>query len=707
MDNRFGFRDLVMAGLCLLVIIVVLLAMKQYDRQYQRVVRLGDELRDQTAEQAQIRRDIGELRRLIEQGVRVQSSNTSDTASTTPATAPHTQATTATTTNPSTAVAVAPLQLTGNDSFDRLRAMRNQPDFAEGDWCVDAFGANVAKVTPLVSVDAYGAAIQARVIENLADRDPQTLQWKPTLAESWSIEDNTTQWQQYVDARMAVPLSEDEIIKEPGCPPVDQTQPRADYIAKRLAEGRRLDDIVNEPDCPPATAITFRLRQGITYSDGSPLTSDDIVWSYQWIMNPAVDAPRDRQGMENVKSVTAQGPYEVAFAFKEPYFESFGRAAGMTILSRRFYEKYTPQQFNQLPGLLIGTGPYRLESPSDWAPGKLLVLVRNQRYWGVRPAFDRLIYREVNLDAARLTMFRNREIDLFSAQPEQYKQLLTEPDLLARTRHFEFERITGGYGFIAWNGKRLNQHVTPFADARVRRAMTMLIDRQRLFDEILLGYGIPVTGPFNRLSPQTDPTIEPWPFDVTTARNLLRECGYFDRNNDGIIDGPDGQPFRFKVTFPSQTGFWDRVMLSLKDNLARAGVVMELDPLEWSVFAERIKARDFDALCMAWSGGIESDIRQMFHSKSIADGGDNFTAYSNPKLDALIDQARREVNEEKRMPLWQQCHRILHDDQPYTFLYSRKSLIFMDGRIQNIEPVRLGLNDRYEWFVPRAVQLRR
>ncbi len=703
MDNRFGFRDFVMAGLCLLVVIVVLLAMKQYDRQYQRVVRIGDELRDQTAEQAQLRRDIGELRRLIEQGVRVQSSQTSATASTSPGISSHTDATPATS---DSQIAVA-MTGAGNDSFERLRAMRQHADFAEGDWCVDAFGANVAKVTPLVSVDAYGAAIQARVIENLADRDPQTLQWKPTLAQSWRIDDNTPAWQTFVDARMAVPLTEAQIIREPGCPPADQTQARSDYIVKRLAEGHRLDDIVNEPECPPATSITFQLRQGVTYSDGSPFTSDDIVWSYQWIMNPAVDAPRERQVMENVKSVTANGLNEVTFAFKEPYFESFGRAAGMTILSRRFYEQYTPQQFNQLPGLLIGTGPYRLESPSDWAPGQLLALVRNQRYWGVRPAFDRLIYREVNLDAARMTLFRNREIDLFSAQPEQYKQMLKEPDLLARSKHFEFERITGGYGFVAWNAKRLNHHVTPFADARVRRAMTMLIDRQRLFDEILLGFGIPVTGPFNRLSPQTDPTIEPWPFDVTTARNLLREAGYFDRNNDGIIDSPDGQPFRFKVTFPSQTGFWDRVMLSLKDNLARAGVVMELDPLEWSVFAERIKARDFEALCMAWSGGIESDIRQMFHSKSILDGGDNFTGYSNPKLDALIDQARREVNEEKRMPLWQQCHRILHDDQPYTFLYSRKSLIFIDDRIQNIEPVRLGLNDRYEWFVPKAVQLRK
>ncbi|NJL30578.1 MAG: hypothetical protein HC898_02500, partial [Phycisphaerales bacterium] len=133
-------------------------------------------------------------------------------------------------------------------------------------------------MTPLISVDAYGAAIQARVIEGLADRDPQTLQWKPLLAQSWQIQDNTPSWRQYVDARLAVPLTENEIILEAECPSPDKPDDRAAYIAKRLAEGRRLQDVSNEPECPPATLITFKLREGVNFSNGSPFTSDDIVW---------------------------------------------------------------------------------------------------------------------------------------------------------------------------------------------------------------------------------------------------------------------------------------------------------------------------------------------------------------------------------------------------------------------------------------------
>ena len=160
------------------------------------------------------------------------------------------------------------------------------------------------------------------------------------------------------------------------------------------------------------------------------------------------------------------------------------------------------------------------------------------------------------------------------------------------------------------------------------------------------------------------------------------------------------------MTYPSKTNFWDRVLLMVKDSLAKVGVTMELEPLEWAVFDRRIKARDFDALCMAWSGGYESDVWQMFYSTQAKNGADNFTSYINPKLDVLLDEARRTVIDEKRMPLWQQVHQILHEDQPYTFLYSRKATIFIDNRLKNVSRTQAGLNDRDEWYVPRTQQFR-
>jgi peptide/nickel transport system substrate-binding protein len=96
----------------------------------------------------------------------------------------------------------------------------------------------------------------------------------------------------------------------------------------------------------------------------------------------------------------------------------------------------------------------------------------------------------------------------------------------------------------------------------------------------------------------------------------------------------------------------------------------------------------------------------MFHSSQIAGGANNFTSFSNPELDRLIDQARRTVDEDQRMKLWQACHRILHDEQPYTFMLRRKSLVFIDKRVHNVQRVLTGLNDRGEWYVPGPLQTR-
>jgi len=131
---------------------------------------------------------------------------------------------------------------------------------------------------------------------------------------------------------------------------------------------------------------------------------------------------------------------------------------------------------------------------------------------------------------------------------------------------------------------------------------------------------------------------------------------------------------------------------------------VKLNPIQFAVFVDRLNNKNFDAISLCWGGTIESDPYQIFHSDMIEGEGDNFVSYANAELDQLIERARREVVEQQRMPLWRQVHRILHEDQPYTFLYSRKSLIFIDDRFKNVERVKLGINDRTEWYVPRAEQ---
>ena len=538
------------------------------------------------------------------------------------------------------------------DAFDRARRATAQPDHATGDWLMLAFATGLRTITPLVSSDAYASEVQSYVIESLLNRDPDTLEWRGLLAEDWSVS----------------------------------------------GDGK---------------TITFRLRRDVSFSDGAPLTARDVAFTFEFIMNEVIAAPRERAYLSRIERVTALDDHTVEFFFAEPYFNSLQLAGALGILPAHFYGRYleNPRVFNESRGLLLGSGPYRLSDPENWTPDQGRVeLERNPRYWGpVDPPFDRIVWRVIENDSARLTTFRNQDIDVYGARPREYQRLVDDAALRERTHHFEYMGPTAGYSYIAWNQERAGQP-TRFADPRVRRALSYMTDVERVIDEVLLGYAERAVSPFSPRSPQHDPAHAPIPFDLERARALLAEAGYEDRNGDGILQGPDGRNFEFELTFFQDNEDTRRMVLFLRDLYARAGIVMRPRPTEWSVMLENLNQKDFDAITLGWTSGIEIDIFQMFHSTQTVEGGDNFMSHRNPKLDRLIDAARAEVDEAARMPLWRQAERVLVEDQPYTFLFRRNSLVFVDHRISNLENTALGLNLMMvpvEIYVPFALQRRR
>jgi len=686
MENRFGFKDFLVITLLLCVIIVVGLAMFQIDRQYKRLVSIDSHLAAMTDQSAQQSRLLRDLTKQLASGLVVTGG-------------------TGSTTVPATTSSAAPLK----DPFIYQKLAAEQPDYAEGDWLISNFGVKISKITPLLSSDVYASIMQNRVLEALAYRDPETFEWIPLLAASWTEPvDNRAAWQAYVDKRMKDPLTVEEVKQEKDFPPDEKSADREKYTADRMKQGRRESDVINEPACPPALSIRFQLRPNVVFSNGDPFTADDLVFTFQFIMNPKVDAPRQRTSVERIKAVTAISEHEVEFSFKEPFFESFSLAASFSPMSRKFYSKYSVKEFNESVGLLIGTGPYRMKDPSGWHPGDALEMVRNERYWGMPGPFDRLYWREVEEDAASLTLFRNGETDTFVATADQYDTLKNDQALLARAQPYEFYARDGGYSYVAWNQLRVGKP-TRFADKRVRKAMTLLINRDRMSQDIFRGYAKPAPGPFGIASHQNDPAIKPWPYDSDRAMQLLAEAGYTKKDAQGVLLGPDGTPFKFRLCYGNKSPVTERMVLSIKDSMARVGIVLEQEPTDWPIMLKKIDTRDFDAITLGWSGGIETDIFQMFHSSQIEDG-DNYMSYRNPELDKNIEIARRTLNEEERMKIWQKCHQILHEDQPYTFMLYRKNTMFVDKRIKNVSQTRSGLNYLSDdvmpipWYVPAAQQ---
>ena len=616
MENRFGVKDFFLFLVLGFLIVLVVLGMFQYDRQWAVVQQTNRQLTELTGDVARIRRE-------LDQGISVGvKENAGGPTSAVPAMA----------------------------GFERVLAVHALPDYSEGDSLVQIMTTAPNKLTPLISTDEYSQIVQSYVQDPLCSMDPDTLKWIPRLAESWKI-------------------SDDQLT------------------------------------------IDFFLRKGITFSDGSPFSADDVVFTYDWMMNPLVEAPRARAYLDRLSKVEKINDYHVRFTFKEPYFVSFDTAAGQGIMSKAFYSKYSPTDFNQSTGLLIGTGPYRMPDPTAWRPepGKPIEVVRNERYWGPRPSFDKMVWKVIENPTARTTAFENGETDIFGPgvigpTPEQYEKMLQDTALIARTQHFDLPCLTIGYYYVGWNEKQGRDGApTPFADKRVRQAMTMLVDREAIVRDIMRGYATVATGPFSPLSPQADPNVKPWPYDPVAAQKLLADAG-FTKQGDRIV-GPDGKPFTFKLSYATASSIAKRMAPMIHDSFAQAGIDVQLDPLEWSVLLKRLDDRQIEAVTMGWGGTVHDDPYQIFHSSQIAGTGDNFVQYSSKELDAALESARSVVDEEKDMPLWHKVCDILHEDQPYTFLYSEKELTFMDKRIRGAKATSInGINGPDEWYVPKALQ---
>lgn len=612
MENRFSVKDFFLMLLLAVLIVLVVLAMVQYDRQWQQLALINQELKNQT-------RDLAAIRQLLAEGAVTSRSAT-------------------------TSVSGAVLPGFDKTRQSQLREVTQMPGYATGDWLVQAVAAPPTRLTPLLDSDLFGARVQDLIFDSLAVRDPETLGFIPSACLGWQ-------------------------------------------------------------QSPDGKTLTFFLRRDVVFSDGQPMTADDVVYTFELALNPQIEAERTRVYLQYVDRVEKVDDYTVRFQFKQFYFLNFEAVATMPIMPKHFYSQFSPKEFNESVGLALGSGPYRLADPKSWRyePGKPFELIRNERHWGVPGPFDRIVWKMQPDPGARLIAFKNGETDRFGATPEQYRDLMNDQSLLSRTHHFRFTAPGDGYFYIGWY-QLANGRPTPFADKRVRQAMTLLIDRQRIVSDILYGYGSVCTGPFEPGSKQADETIQPWPFDPARARALLAEAGYVDRDGDGVVEDAAGRQLRFKLSYPSASSVGERICLFVKDTMRLGGVICEPESIEWSVLLERIRQKQVEAQFSGWGGSIEDDLYQIFHSSGIQGTGDNRVSYSNPELDRLIEQARTTIDETERNRLWQRCHRILHEDQPYTFLFNSDNLLFVDGRFENVKIDKMGVNSFREWFVPVARQ---
>ncbi len=425
--------------------------------------------------------------------------------------------------------------------------------------------------------------------------------------------------------------------------------------------------------------ITFHLRPDVRFHDGRIVDAEDVKFTYQAIMDPANLSPRVSD-YEPVKRVDVMDPLTVRIVYKRLYSPALG-TWGMGILPEHLLnraalrkeaarlgkdpDKFTMRQsrFERHP---VGCGPFMFQ---EWRSDQFISLKRFNTYWEGPPNYTRYVMRIIPDLLTQEMEFYSGTLDSYNVQPHQVERLEKDP------RFQCFSGTSFGYTYIGYNMRR-----PPFDDMRVRRALGMALNVDKIIDYVLYGQGERITGPFVIQSDFYNHHIPPVPYDPEGALRLLREAGW-ERNKQGWLE-KDGKKFEFTLITNSGNDIRKAVLAIAQDAWKQIGIDVRTDMLEWSVFIqERVDKHDFDALILGWVMGIEPDLYQIWHSSQTHPYQLNFVSFKNAEADDLIIKIRQEYDHEKQVAYCHRLHELIAREQPYTFLYVGKWTAVLDKRI--------------------------
>jgi len=451
------------------------------------------------------------------------------------------------------------------------------------------------------------------------------------------------------------------------------SRPRIDEAQLAALAGELLPALEHNP------VIEFYLRPNVTFHDGHPFDAQDVKFTYESIMEPKNLSPRISD-YEPVKAVEVIDPLTVRIVYKRLYSPAIGTwAMGVLpehLLNAESLKKEALGQgldpttfsmrqasFNRHP---IGCGPFVFR---DWKSDQYIILDRFDQYWEGPPNYKRYVFRVIPDLLTQEMEFYAGTLDSYGVQPHQVQRLKTDP------RFQSFSGTSFGYSYIGYNMRR-----EPFDDRRVRLALSMAIDVNKIIDYLLYDQAERITGPFVKQTDYYDHSIKPVPYDPQEALRLLAEAGW-RRNNEGWLE-KDGRKFQFTLITNSGNDIRKAILAIAQDAWKQIGVDVRTDLLEWSVFIqERVNKLDFDALVLGWSMGIDPDLYQIWHSSQTGPHRLNFVGFKNHAADKLIIKIRQEYNYDRQVEYCRQLHNIIAREQPYTFLYVGKWTAILDKRI--------------------------
>lgn len=456
---------------------------------------------------------------------------------------------------------------------------------------------------------------------------------------------------------------------------------------------------------------TYELRNNIKFDDGSPLTMEDVIFTFKANKCPLTNNPHAKPYLDNLVEIQIDktNPNAFKIIMKEKYIQNISFLTDYPIMQRTFFDKknvlakytfaqlddkkfqadqqkdlnewgteFNSNKYSRDPEFLVGAGQYRFEK---WDAGQTITLVRKENHWTKGSTYmyetsfpDKIIFK-INKDAnSQMLEFKSQALDA-SAYLSTKTLLELQNDTNFNKNYNSRFTDTYNYQYIAMNMKPDGvKHKKIFTDKKVRRAMAMLTPLDDMNKVVNKGKNKRMIGPVSPLKLEYNTDLKLILFDIEGAKKLLDEAGWKDTDGDNIRDKIiDGEKVKmeFNLNYMTAQIDWKDIAQMTSEQMYKAGVKANINPLDFAVLYDVAKKHDFDMMIAAWAGNFApEDYTQIWHTSSWASQGSNFPGFGNAESDALIDSIKYTLVDTKRYAMIKKLQTIIYDEQPYIFMFA-------------------------------------
>jgi len=455
--------------------------------------------------------------------------------------------------------------------------------------------------------------------------------------------------------------------------------PDADYeLIPKLAESMEVSD--------DEMTFSYTLREDVYFHDGEPVTTEDVKWTFEWMMDEDYTGVRAAY-WEAIEEIEIEDERTIHFHLSEVDAPALIRISTWGISPKHVFEGTPIAELEEHPNVTqepIGAGPFKLV---DYVEGQYTILEAFDDYVHGRPGIDQITVKVASSDA-QLAELVTGASDLAWVQPER-----AEFDTYIEEGLEVVSYPANAYQYMGFDLDH------PFLeDVEVRHAITKGLDRGEMVDALFDGMGSVQVSHMSMVSWAYDEDLDPLPYDPEAANELLDDAGW-EMDDDGYRYNEDGERLEFALSYPSGNVPRERNAEIIQDMLSDIGIAIELDMMEFTTLSDAVfEERDFDLYLMGWSLAIEPDPAGIW----LSDDHWNAVGFDHPDNDELIMEGRRTTDLDERSEIYEEWQQLLVDEAPYVWLYAEDEAFVHTPDLQNFQGDAFSMWwNAHEWELDR------